>query len=109
MVAPDGRADARLLRRGGRERPPLLALPRRPLRPDRRRPAMVRARGVRMSAGAGSAHPNSQRSCRRKKPTMAFLACSPSKQETPRRKPMTLVAKLVGAGIELAAASLAPI
>ena len=30
-------------------RPPLLALPRRPLRPRRRHPALVRARGVRMS------------------------------------------------------------
>ena len=32
VVAPHGRADARLLRRGGRGRAPLLALPRRPLR-----------------------------------------------------------------------------
>ena len=34
MVAPHGRGDARLLRRRGRGRPPLLALPRRPLRPQ---------------------------------------------------------------------------
>ena len=40
--------DARLLRRRGHGRPPLLALPRRPLRPRRRHPAMVRAWGVRM-------------------------------------------------------------
>src|SRR4030095_12375268 len=46
MVAPHGRGNARLLHCRGLGRPPLLALPRRPLRPRRGHPAMVRAWGV---------------------------------------------------------------
>src|ERR1700761_1788386 len=53
MVAPRrAPADARLLPRRGRTRPPLLALPRRPLRPRSRRLALIRPWAVRMSAYA---------------------------------------------------------
>jgi protein ImuB len=48
VVAPAGRADARLFPRRRRPRPPLLALPRRPLRPRDDAGEMVRARGVRV-------------------------------------------------------------
>src|SRR6516162_2639956 len=72
VVAPHGRTHTRLLPPRGCAGPPLLALPRRPLRAGRH-PTMVRTRGVRMSttsprrrgSTAGEA-PESGTACRRR-------------------------------------------